>query len=58
MSGGYAEPADVEPAAPVAPSAPEQPHDLVELEKLGELKAAGVIDVAEFEAKKKQFLWI
>jgi hypothetical protein len=28
------------------------------LEKLGELKAAGVIDVSEFEAKKKQLLGI
>jgi hypothetical protein len=54
-SGGYAEPADTEPAAP---SAPQQPQYLVELEKLGELKAAGIIDVNEFEAKKKQLLGI
>jgi hypothetical protein len=55
MSGGDAEPADAEPAAP---SAPQQPQYLVELEKLGELKAAGIIDVSEFEAKKKQLLGI
>jgi hypothetical protein len=58
MSGGYAEPAYAEPAAPVAPTAPQEPEYLVELEKLGELKAAGVIDVDEFEAKKKQLLGI
>jgi hypothetical protein len=54
-SGGYAEPAYTEPAVP---SAPQQPQYLVELEKLGELKAAGVIDVGEFEAKKKQLMGI
>jgi hypothetical protein len=58
MSGGYAEPDYSESAAPVAPTAPQQPDYLVELEKLGELKAAGVIDVDEFEAKKKQLLGI
>jgi hypothetical protein len=57
VSGGYAEPAPP-PAAPAAPPAPQEPEYLVELEKLGELKAAGVIDVDEFEAKKKQLLGI
>jgi hypothetical protein len=57
VSGGYAEPAPP-PAAPVAPPAPQEPEYLVELERLGELKAAGVIDVDEFEAKKKQLLGI
>jgi Short C-terminal domain len=56
MSGGYAEPA--EPPPPAAPAAPQQPDYLAELEKLGELKAAGIIDDREFEAKKKQLLGI
>jgi hypothetical protein len=48
--GGYDEPA---PAA--APAAPDYAE---ELQKLAELKAAGVINDEEFEAKKKQILGI
>jgi hypothetical protein len=58
MSGGHEEPAYAEPPPPAAPAAPQQPEYLVELEKLGELKAAGIIDESEFEAKKKQLLGI
>ncbi len=50
--GGYDEPA---PAAPAAPAAPDYAE---ELQKLAELKAAGVINDEEFEAKKKQILGI
>ena len=53
MSGGYDEPSYDEP-----PASPQQPQYLAELEKLGQLKSAGVIDGAEFEAKKKQLLGI
>jgi hypothetical protein len=49
--GGYDEPA---PAA--APAAPAQPDYAEELQKLAELKAAGIINDEEFEAKKKQIL--
>jgi hypothetical protein len=53
---GYDEPAPA-PAAP-APAAPAQPDYAEELQKLAELKAAGVINDEEFEAKKKQILGI
>jgi hypothetical protein len=49
---GYDEP------APAAPAAPAQPDYAAELQKLAELKAAGVINDEEFEAKKKQILGI
>ena len=48
--GGYDEP------APAAPAAPAEPDYAEELQKLAELKAAGIINVEEFEAKKKQVL--
>ena len=48
--GGYDEP------APAAPAAPAQPDYAAELQKLAELKAAGIINDEEFEAKKKQIL--
>ena len=51
--GGYDEPARA--AAPAAPAAPDYAE---ELQKLAELKAAGVINDEEFEAKKKQILGI
>ena len=51
--GGYDEPAPA--AAPAAPAAPDYAE---ELQKLAELKAAGVINDEEFEAKKKQILGI
>jgi hypothetical protein len=50
----YDEPA----AAPAAPAAAAQPDYAEELKKLAELKAAGVIDEDEFDAKKKQILGI
>jgi hypothetical protein len=53
---GYDEPAPA--AAPPAPAAPAQPDYAEELQKLAELKAAGVINDEEFEAKKKQILGI
>ena len=49
---GYDEPA---PAAP-PPAAPAEPDYAEELQKLAELKAAGIINDEEFEAKKKQIL--
>ena len=48
--GGYDEP------APAAPAAPAEPDYAAELQKLAELKAAGIINDEEFEAKKKQVL--
>jgi len=51
----YDEPAQ---AAPAPPAAPAQPDYAAELQKLAELKAAGVIDEEEFDAKKKQILGI
>jgi hypothetical protein len=57
MSGGN-EPSYDEPSYDAPPASPQEPQYLVELQKLGELKEAGVIDVAEFEAKKKQLLGI
>jgi hypothetical protein len=51
---GYDEPAP--PAAPAAPAAPAEPDYAEELQKLAELKAAGIINDEEFEAKKKQIL--
>jgi hypothetical protein len=50
---GYDEPA---PAAPAAAAAPAEPDYAQELQKLAELKAAGIINDEEFEAKKKQIL--
>jgi putative oligomerization/nucleic acid binding protein len=47
--GGY----EQAPAAPAAPAAPDYAD---ELQKLAELKAAGIINDEEFEAKKKQIL--
>ena len=54
MSGGYDEP---EPA-PVPPAAPAAPEYAAELQKLASLRDQGIIDDAEFEAKKKQILGI
>ena len=52
--GGYDEPAPA--PAPAAPAAPAEPDYAEELQKLAELKAAGIINDEEFEAKKKQVL--
>jgi hypothetical protein len=45
-------------AAPAAPAAAEEPDYAAELQKLAELKAAGILTEEEFEAKKKQILGI
>lgn len=39
-----------------APQAPNQDDVYVELEKLGQLKADGILTQEEFDAKKKQLL--
>jgi hypothetical protein len=49
QSQGYYEEAPPEPAAP-------QADPLEQLQKLGELKAAGVLTEAEFEAQKAKIL--
>jgi Short C-terminal domain len=56
MSGGYDEP---EPQyAPPPAAAPAEPDYAAELQKLASLRDQGIIDDAEFEAKKKQILGI
>lgn len=42
--------------APAAAAAPSQDDVYVELEKLGQLKADGILTQEEFDAKKKQLL--
>jgi hypothetical protein len=54
--GGYDEPAA--PPPPAAPAAPAEPDYAAELQKLASLRDQGIIDEAEFEAKKKQILGI
>jgi Short C-terminal domain len=49
----YDEPAS---APPMAPAAPQAPDYVAELERLGQLKAQGLLTDEEFEAKKKQIL--
>ncbi len=56
-----AAPPPVAPAPPVAPPPPAAPaaagNDLIEqLERLGQLRAAGVLTEAEFEAQKARIL--
>jgi len=51
----YAEPPP-QYAAPPAPAAPSADDRLDQLQKLGELKAAGVLTEAEFEAQKAKIL--
>jgi hypothetical protein len=43
-------------APPAAPAAPSMEDKLADLEKLGELKAAGVLTESEFEAQKARIL--
>jgi hypothetical protein len=57
MGGGYDEPAPP-PAAPAGPAAPAEPDYTAELQKLASLHEQGIIDDAEFDAKKKQILGI
>jgi len=54
MGGGYDEPAP----PPAAPAAPAEPDYTAELQKLASLHEQGIIDDAEFDAKKKQILGI
>jgi hypothetical protein len=54
-SGGYDEPA---PAPQPAAAAPAEPDYAAELQKLASLHEQGIIDDAEFDAKKKQILGI
>ena len=55
--GGYDEPEPQYQAPPPA-AAPQEPDYTEELQKLAGLKEQGIIDDAEFEAKKKQILGI
>jgi hypothetical protein len=48
--------ADQAQAAPPPPPAPSQDDTLEKLKELGELKAAGVLTDAEFEAQKAKIL--
>ena len=52
---GYAQPSVPQQYAP-APSAPDEDDVLAQLEKLGELRASGVLTEAEFEAQKARLL--
>jgi membrane protease subunit (stomatin/prohibitin family) len=45
-------------AAPAYAAAPEEPDYAAELQKLAELKNAGILTEEEFEAKKRQILGI
>lgn len=56
MGGGYDEPAPA--PAPAPPAAPAEPDYAAELQKLASLHEQGIIDDAEFDAKKKQILGI
>lgn len=47
-----------EPEYAPPPAAPAEPDYAAELQKLASLKEQGIIDDAEFEAKKKQILGI
>ncbi len=44
------------PAAPAAPAAPPEDDMLTQLQKLGELKASGVLTEEEFAAQKAKIL--
>ena len=44
------------PAAPVAPAATDMDAKLAQLKDLGELRAQGILDDAEFEAQKDRIL--
>ena len=44
------------PPAPAAPAAPDMDAKLAQLKELGELKAQGILDDAEFEAQKDRIL--
>jgi len=46
------------PAAPPPAAAPAEPDYVAELEKLAQLRDAGILTADEFEAKKRQLLGI
>jgi len=52
----YAQPQYAQPAYDAPPQAEPAPDPLEQLQKLGELKAAGVLTDAEFEAQKAKIL--
>ena len=53
----YQEPAQqAPPAPPAAPAATDMDAKLAQLKDLGELKAQGILDDAEFEAQKARIL--
>ena len=54
----YQEPAQQAPPAPppAAAAAPDMDAKLAQLKELGELKAQGILDDAEFEAQKDRIL--
>ena len=53
----YQEPAQqAPPAPPAAPAATDMDAKLAQLKELGELKAQGILDDAEFEAQKDRIL--
>ncbi|HWJ54437.1 MAG TPA: SHOCT domain-containing protein [Propionibacteriaceae bacterium] len=52
----YAPPPQEYAPPPPAPSAADQPDMLEQLQKLGELRAAGVLTEAEFAAQKAKIL--
>jgi hypothetical protein len=52
----YADPYQQAPPAPAAPAGPSTDDKLEQLKQLGELKTAGVLTDAEFEAQKAKIL--
>ena len=52
----YYEQAPPQQAAPAAPASPSTDDKLEQLKQLGELKTAGVLTDAEFEAQKAKIL--
>jgi hypothetical protein len=52
----YAQPQYAPPPAAPAPAAPAMDNTIDQLQKLGELKAAGVLTDAEFQAQKAKIL--
>jgi Short C-terminal domain len=55
MDGGYEDP---EPEYAPPPAAPPEPDYAAELQKLASLRDQGIINDADFEAKKKQILGV
>jgi hypothetical protein len=53
---GYAQPVPQQYAPPPAPPAPQGDDVIAQLERLGELRASGVLTEAEFDAQKARLL--